>query len=213
MHRLPNTKTVLRALPLILYALFFAWYTNLSGPVSRTEADDFLNKMRLAEADATDVQRWQDFLYSDDGGQFFMVNVSDERKTPLRVAAVTATETTQETMQRYMKFMLPRLLQRACMPVFAGNSVGKAMDLTGLDEELRNWDRVAIMRYRSRGDLLEIAKELVSDGSHDYKMAALNKTIAIPVNISIYMFEPRIVLALLAIIGWLLLRNSRRLQS
>jgi hypothetical protein len=46
---------------------------------------------------------------------------------------------------------------------------------------MEDWDIVAIFRYRSRRDLFEIGLNPVFDERHEYKVEALDKTIAIPV--------------------------------
>ena len=69
------------------------------------------------------------------------------------------------------------------------------MDLLGI-EGAESWDQFAIMRYRSRRDLLEIATNPIFDEKHDFKMAALEKTIAVPVEPQIYFSDPRLILFL-----------------
>ena len=53
------------------------------------------------------------------------------------------------------------------------------------------------MRYRSRRDFFDITTNPVFSGSHDFKIAALRKTIAFPLDPWFQLGDPRLVLALL----------------
>ena len=53
------------------------------------------------------------------------------------------------------------------------------------------------MRYRSRRDMMEITVNPAFRGSHDFKIAAMAKTIAFPVDPWFQLGDPRLVLALL----------------
>jgi hypothetical protein len=74
----------------------------------------------------------------------------------------------------------------------------------------------ALFRYRSRRALLEIITNPAFGGKHEFKTAALEKTIAYPMEPQLYLGDPRlllglILLALTALIDGLLL--SRKLQK
>ena len=85
-----------------------------------------------------------------------------------------------EAMDRYMAHMLPAMLKRASHPIFVGPVTHTAMDLVGIDGA-EVWSSVGIVRYRSRRDILEIALDPIFDDKHAFKVAALAKTIAVPV--------------------------------
>ena len=59
------------------------------------------------------------------------------------------------------------------------------------------WTTGAGMRYRSRRDMLDIATNPAFAGSHEFKVAAMRKTIAFPIDPWIQLGDPRLVLALL----------------
>ena len=107
----------------------------------------------------------------------------------------------QESMDVYMAHMLPALLKRASHPLLFGPTVGNAMDLVGIDGA-ETWTSVGVVRYRSRRDLLAIATDPVFDEKHDYKVAALAKTIAVPVEPAL-LTDVRVLLLLLllAVVG------------
>jgi hypothetical protein len=116
-------------------------------------------------------------------------------------------------MGRYMGHMLTALLTRASHPVIMGPAIAPSMNIVGI-EGAENWDGAALVRYRSRRTLLEIISNPAFAGNHDFKSAALIKTIAFPIEPKLYLGDLRLILglillALTALIdSWLM---SRRL--
>jgi hypothetical protein len=97
---------------------------------------------------------------------------------------------------KYMEYMYPALFARACHPVLYGRAANTAMDLMNA-EGMERWTVGAGMRYRSRRDMLEIATNPSFAGSHEFKVAAMRKTIAFPIDPWVQLGDPRLVLALL----------------
>ena len=135
------------------------------------------------------------FMEEDTGRQFLMINNIDMNENPDPVEGAEPGETAEQLMGRYREHMYPELLKRACHPAFVGVSVFRSMDIVGI-ENAETWDQAALMRYRSRRDLLDIATNPVFQGKHEFKVAALTKTIAYPVETTIYLSDPRFLLAL-----------------
>lgn len=125
-----------------------------------------------------------------------MVNVLDMAENPPSVAGAEPGESAQSLLGRYMEYMYPALLARACHPVYAGSAVSPALDLVGLPGA-ESWTQGALMRYRSRRDLVEIATNPVFAERHKFKLAALDKTVAFPVENQLYLSDLRFLLALL----------------
>jgi hypothetical protein len=98
-----------------------------------------------------------------------------------------------------MEYMYPELFVRASHPVFAGTVTANAIDHIGA-EESKEWDQVAIMRYRSIRDMLEIANNEIFSERHEYKTNALLKTIAIPVSAPVFLDFRIIIFMILLII-------------
>ena len=63
--------------------------------------------------------------------------------------------------------------------------------------DMQQWTRGAAMRYRSRRDMLEISANTDFAGSHDFKVAAMAKTIAFPIDPWFQLGDPRLLLGLL----------------
>lgn len=207
-----STRTKLWLVPVLLYAVFVFWYTDFSGPLSDNEVDQFVATMKANDSEPETIAFIQKFARQDSGRQFLMVNNIDMNESPPHVEGAEPGESASKLMGRYMAHMIPALLARACHPVLMGSAVYPTMDLVGI-EGAEDWDQAALFRYRSRRALLEIVTNPAFNGKHHFKTAALDKTIAYPIETSLYLGDPRlllglILLALTALVdGW---RLSRR---
>ena len=181
-----------------LYLVFFSWYTSFRGPLSEEEIAHYIARIESREPPPPPerVAMLRVFMEGDTGDDFVMVNVIDMHETPLQVEGVEPGETSDEVLAKYMEYMLPELLSRASHPVLYGQAAGPAMDLMNA-EGMEKWSTGAGMRYRSRRDMLEIATDPAFAGSHEFKVAAMRKTIAFPIDPWIQVGDPRVVLALL----------------
>lgn len=185
----------------VLYVAFFSWYTSCGGPLSEAEVDAYMARVEANSPDG-DPERLaivRAFLDSDTGDDFVMLNVIDFHETPLQVQGVEPGESSQEVMGKYMEFMLPALLSRASHPIFMGWAAAAAPEMFGI-EDAREWHQGAGMRYRSRRDLMEIATNPEFQGSHEFKIAAIDKTIAFPIDPWFQLGDPRLLLALIFLI-------------
>lgn len=194
------------ALLILLYVAFFSWYTSFGGPLSEAEIEHYLSLMD-ANGQATDPEaraRLKYFMETDSGDDFVMINVIDLYETPLQIAGVEPGESSPEVLGKYMAYMYPALFARASHPVLFGTAANEAMDLMNADG-MSHWTQGAGMRYRSRRDLLEIASNPAFSGSHEFKVAAMRKTIAFPVDPWFQLGDPRLILALfLGLLGFAL---------
>ena len=196
-----------------LYAAFFAWYTSFAGPLSDEQIADYMARIEHRDP-APPPERlamMREFMEEDTGDDFVMINVIDLYETPLQVDGVEPGETSDDVLGKYMAFMIPELFARASHPVLYGQAANTAMDLMNA-EGMEHWVTGAGMRYRSRRDLLEIATNPAFAGSHRFKVAAMAKTIAFPIDPWFQLGDPRLLLALLlGLIGCALSwREARR---
>jgi hypothetical protein len=130
--------------------------------------------------------------------------------TPLAIEGVRPGESSQEVLDKYMAYMLPALLSRGSHPVIFGAAASNAMDLMNADG-MERWTTGAGMRYRSRRDFLEIAIDPAFADAHEFKKAAMRKTIAFPIDPWIQLGDPRLVLGLFFLaIGFGLSWNEAR---
>jgi len=147
----------------------------------------------------------EEFMREDSGRQFFVVNNIDMSENPQDVEGAQPGEDADQLMGRYMEHMYAELFKRASHPVFLGNAVSPAIDIVGI-ENAKSWDSAALMRYKSRRAFMEIVSNPKILGKHEFKIAALNKTIAYPVETVVYLSDPRLLLGLILIIIGLIIQ-------
>lgn len=191
-----STRMKLWLLPALLYAAFFFWYTDFGGPLSEAEISEVVAAMDSNGGDADLVDFIETFAREDTGRQFLMVNNIDYNEEPGDVPGAQPGESAEQLMGRYMEHMIPALLSRASHPVLMGTAVYPSMDLVGI-EGAETWDAGALFRYRSRRAFLEIVTNPAFRGKHHFKTAALDKTIAYPIEPELYLGDPRLLLGLL----------------
>ena len=182
----------------VLYAAFFSWYTSFGGPLSDEEIDRYVTLVAERE-DPPPPERLEHlrrFLEEDTGDDFVMVNVIDMYDEPLPIEGVEPGETSEQVLDKYMAYMIPALVSRASHPVLYGSAANSAMDIMNADG-MEKWSTGAGMRYRSRRDMMEITVNPAFHGSHEFKIAAMAKTIAFPIDPWFQLGDPRLVLALL----------------
>ncbi len=201
---------------IIIYGLFFAWYTDFGGKLTDEESqylsDTFernaLKDVRVLEPRTKELL--QKFMEEDSGKQFIMVNVIDMSENPTFPDGTVSDESSDVLMNEYMEHMYVELLKRASHPVYFGNAVNGSMDIVGI-ENAEVWERAILVRYKSRRSFLEIVTHPDMNSKHKYKIAALEKTIAFPVENQFYLGDPRLLLGfILLIIGLLLSPVTRR---
>ena len=199
---------------LVIYAGFFLWYTDIGGKLDKEEIEFFLEKLEEnASANSADPRSYNSqknlikrFMEEDTGRQFLMVNNVDMNDDPGDVEGAEPGESAESLMNRYMEHMYSQLLKSACHPVFAGKAIHPSMDLVGI-EGAEIWDQTALMRYKSRRAFMEVVTHPNMRSKHAFKVAALDKTIAYPVETVLYLSDPRFLLALILIILGLFLQN------
>ena len=200
----------------ILYTGFFSWYTSFGGPLSQEEMDHYYNILEARNSDGSPEQRarLRKFMEEDTGDDFVMINVIDMYEEPMQISGVSSSDTSEDVLDRYMEYMYPALFTRACHPILFGEAANQAMDLMNAPG-MEQWTRGAAMRYRSRRDMLEIASNPAFAGAHDFKIAAMAKTIAFPIDPWFHLGDPRLLLALLlglagSLTSWLASRATNR---
>ena len=165
---------------LFIYLAFTLWYTNLSGPLSDQEIAAYKEIYAESNKDPDQWERAFKFMSEDDGKDFYMVNFLDSNESPRTMEATGEGATSFDLQMHYMEYMWPQQFKRASHPVFFAFVLNPALDIVAA-QGMEDWDIVAIFRYRSRRDLFEIGLNPIFDERHEYKVEALDKTIAIPV--------------------------------
>ena len=201
-----SIRLTIWSVPILLYFRFFSWYTDFGGPLSDSEIDHYAATMKNNGRPADLIAHIKAFAKQDTGRQFLMVNNIDMNENPPDVEGAEPGESAADLMGRYMAHMIPALLARACHPILIGSAVYSSMDLVGI-KGAENWDQAALFRYKSRRAFLEIVTNPAFNGKHQFKTAALEKTIAFPIETSLYLSDPRLLLALVLLALTALIEN------
>lgn len=180
----------------IFYIAFFGWYTDLGGPLSDQEVDEYVTERLADGADADTIAYLEQFFRNDSGRQFLMLNAIDYNENPGDVEGAEPGENAQQLMARYMQHMLPAMLSRASHPVVMGDAIYTTIDVIGI-ENAESWDSGALFRYRSKRTFMEILRNPDFAGEHHFKHAALTKTIAYPIEPTVYLGDLRLILGLI----------------
>ncbi len=167
---------------LAVFGVFWVWYGGSGEPLTRQEAEALLAAMEShaqerGRADPELVESLRALAQQDDGAEFFMLNLMRYREKAVYPPGYDYDDDVRAAADRYDRLIAPALLRRAALPVFLGAPAGTFLQPEGADV----WDDVALVRYRSRRDLLEMAVELSARDVVVHKWASIEKTQVFPV--------------------------------
>ena len=195
------------AVLVLIYIAFLFWYGGRGEPMTTEEVSRRLDEISATtggKSQAVDqapgeiLAELKRLAASDDGNEFFMVNLIKYRQKALYPPGSNYDDSALAADARYNRALVPYLLKYGGVPVFLGSPQGRFIGKSG-DVE---WDRVAIVRYRSRRDLLNMALDIAPLGVAVHKWASIEKTQVFPVAPIISLFTVRaLVAAILAVIG------------
>ena len=181
----------------LIYASFWFWYGGNGDPISEEEGLEMLAEVerlhgvRLEDAPEGSMSRnLRAMLPNDDGKEFYAVNLET------RAEGAEALE----AEAKYGAIVMPLLFERGGHPVFVSERAGLMLGKYG-----DNIDRVAVVRYRSLRDLIDmIADEKMVEGNA-FKNASLAHTEVFITRPTITFMQVRLmvglILALIAIGG------------
>lgn len=182
----------------VIFVTFSTWYGGASKPISAEEGQILLEKVEQTFGDADESERGfianiEQMIPRDDGREFYAVNLENLKDGPEAERADRA----------YAKIVFPLLLKRGGHPVFLSERVGLMLGEYG-----NQVDRVAVVRYRSLRDMIDMVLDPAMKEGEVHKFAALDHTEVFITRPTISFVQVRITLGLLLIlIGWLGLRG------
>lgn len=181
------TPTMIWCLAALIYALFWCWYVGFKKKVTPEEAE---TTMGLFQENGSwtekQKQNMHHFLLNDDGKDFVMVNLL-HLKEPF--------DESNQKLAAYQKVFLGSLLLRAGHPVMIARAASGNIENVACDHS-DDWNAAAMIRYRSRRDLMDILPATIGSEHHHLKLEALEKTFAFPSSPWFMLGGPRIVVAL-----------------
>ncbi|MBK9623364.1 MAG: hypothetical protein IPO38_02045 [Rhodocyclaceae bacterium] len=191
----------------LIYGAFLFWYGGRGEPMTEDEVTQRLAAITAStggKSQAVDqvpgeiLAELKQLAASDDGNEFFMVNLIKYRQKALYPPGSDYDDSALAADSRYNRALVPYLLKFGGVPVFVGSPQGRFIDKSG-DME---WDRVAVVRYRSRRDLFKMAHEIAPLGVAIHKWASIERTQVFPVAPILSLFTVRALVAtILAVIG------------
>lgn len=187
-----NRRMILWGVPAAIWLVFTLWYTDFGGPLTDEEVEEAMAYFDSRDMPPAFRDRMRTFLENDTGRQFLMVNNIDMNENPPPMEGFGPDATAADYNAHYMEHMYPELFSRACHPIYYGSGLGFEADISGI-EGAENWDMAALFRYRSRRTFLEIVTNPAIGPRHEFKLAAMTKTIAYPVENVIYLSDPRLL--------------------
>jgi hypothetical protein len=149
----------------------------------------------LYNKDVTDPLKYMDSLIEgDDGDEFIMVNLIKFRAIATYPSGSQWVDDTDPMLadSRYGEAVLPMLLERGSLPILTSSVNGKFINDGGDNE----WDVVALVRYRSVRDMLDMMLEMSTMDIIDHKWAAIERTHVFPVKPRLSLISLRLILAM-----------------
>ena len=150
-------------LMLILFSLMKA------TPMTNAEVDEYINKINQLShipGGKHDIEALETFFYADDGEAFYTVNLYKYHKQAQYMTANAPSITGVEAYEKFSRVMIGLLLQNFSYPVFGSNWLGLSDN---------GWDRIVIVKYRSRRDMAEIFSDPKFSNASADKWASIEK--------------------------------------
>ncbi len=199
----------------LLYTAFFSWYTSFGGPLTSEEIAHYRGVVEeMSDGNTERIAVWQHFMQTDTGDDFGMISVVDLSETPKPIEGVEPGESSEEVLAKYTEPFFGRVVRSGAHPVLVGWAAAPAIDIWGI-EGASDWSQGVVVRWRSRRDILKFIEAIRDESGdstiHEFKIAAIEKTIAYPLDPWFHLGDPRLVFALVfAVIGLSVQAFSRR---
>jgi len=165
-NKLSQISVALGLCLLFIFTLF--WYLNTTKPLSSLEVAAFMDKISSQDAvfnDQRDLAQLREFLASDDGRSFYTVNLYEFNESAI-YADKEENISGLAAFDRFSPIMIKLLLQHGSHPIFGSN---------WFEKNTSNWDKLVIVRYRSRRDIAEIFASDRFTEIRKHKWAAIKK--------------------------------------
>jgi|TARA_B110000503_G_scaffold109821_1_gene164360 hypothetical protein len=187
------------AVLLLVYLLGLSWYGGSGDPVKDAELESYINSMvSNADVRGKDTEKSVNYMRrlaeKDDGNEFIMVNLIRFRETSRYSKDSSWVGETDPMLAdaRYGDGVIPLLLKRGSLPIFVSSISGGFINETTHSE----WDVVAMVRYRSVRDMLQMMVEMSSTDLADHKWAAIEQTHVFPVKPKISLLSLRLMIGI-----------------
>jgi hypothetical protein len=166
----------------VVYILFLLWHEPwLKSPLSAAELDIALKGMdsnqQVSKEEKVAIRA---FFSNDDGKPFYNLNLMlyADRAVYADGLARPGIVTGADANEAYGRLVLPHLLRRGSYPLFTSSKIGAFLNEGAQGADF--FQEVAIVRYRSRRDMLDMILDPEFKAGSPHKFAALAKNVAVP---------------------------------
>ena len=197
----------------LAYLAFLCWHEPwFIRPLAKAEVQAaFEGPLAKARLHPGEREMLLAFFNSDDGRAFYNINLMQYRVQAqypdgqARAGIVSG----RDANKAYANVVVPLLLERAGYPVFGSAKSGDLM--MSADAGADFFEELAVVRYRSRRDMLEMIMDPRFIAGAPHKFASLEKNIASPSIPFIVVDARALVAALLLVLTLLWTARARRL--
>ena len=181
-----------------IYAALWIWHGGNGDPISEAEGEELLAQLEQAYGVSRDdppgsgestnfIRNMVEMIPRDDGREFYAVNLEQLKEG----------EEARAADQRYGQMVIPLVFAHGGHPVFVGDRAGSMLGDYGADV-----DRVAVIRYRSLRDMIEMILTPEMQAGSDDKFLSLDHTEVIIVRPFLSFVQMRLIAgALFVILG------------
>lgn len=178
---------LLMAVLTIFYLGFLVWYGGAGKPLDQAEVEQRIaalvaaTKAKGLSPDEHLLTSIRSLGASDDGGEFFNVNLIKYREKALYPPELQAIygDDARAADARYSRAIIPLVLKHGGFPILYSEYQGRFLHPEGASD----WDVVAIVRYRSRRDMMAMM-QAIAESPEDvavHKWASIERTHVFPV--------------------------------
>ena len=145
------------------------WYQWSGEPLSQDEVDHYIEVIESqtqVPGGRHDIPALRRFLETDDGKPVYTVNLYNFNDTAIYPAGSAYSGTGTEAFERFSSIMIKLMAARGSHPVFGS---------TWADPSNSKWDRIVVVRYRSRRDLADLFATNDFAEASQHKWASISK--------------------------------------
>jgi hypothetical protein len=143
-------RTLRVVIPVGMMMIFMYWYQWNTQILSSSEVNNYMETIEEQTKNTSsshDLPALRTFLNEDDGKPIFTVNLYNFHKTANYPENSEFYGSGEQAYGRFSELMISLMLQRGSHPIFGSY---------WSDASNSNWDRIVIVRYRSRRDLIDL---------------------------------------------------------
>jgi hypothetical protein len=176
------------------FGSFLYWYGGSGEPLTAAEREDILSYVKEKELGDDICNFIADVTSKDDGNEVLFVNLIKFRESAYYDGDDEGSDSDGDVSKarvKYMKIMAVEFLSHASHPIFASSVFSFLRIGEVLPEE---YDEIAIVRYRSIRDFVDILRRVNDAGGFKHKYASVLRS-------AVHIARPKLVFPLAKVIA------------